>query len=252
VQQYGKGRTAAFAADTTWRWSLFLRALQKESPYNRFWGQMIRWLATEENLEKKTGASVTAMLAKERFESGEKVPLRAAVTDTQGQATNFASVWADITSPDGKTLRVPMPALDAGEQGGGNGGNGEGDGQIGLYQAVHIPTMAGTYKVVFGAAKEKIDLGKDETSFLVMAAAGERDILAAEPRTLEAISRATGGTSLDLPGLDALADRLLAAAPHANTAEATAIPLYHPRGFFLLFIACIATEWFLRRRWQLQ
>ena len=53
------------AADTTFRWNLSMRALGKESPYNRFWGQMIRWLASQENMEKKTGASVTAMLAKE-------------------------------------------------------------------------------------------------------------------------------------------------------------------------------------------
>jgi uncharacterized membrane protein len=241
VQQYGKGRTAAFAADTTYLWSLFLRGMQKESPYNRFWGQMVRWLASEEELEKKTGASVTAMMGKERFDAGETVSLRAAVTDAQGQATNFAKVWADVTGPDGKTNRVPMAARGKAEEG-----------QIGMYDAVEKPAMSGSYKVVFGASKEEKELGKDETSFLVMPAAGERDILAAQPHTLEVISRQTGGSAVDLSGLEGLCDRLVAGAPSSPAAAATVVPLYDSRGFFGVFIGCIAVEWFLRRRWQLQ
>ena len=206
VQQFGKGRTGAFAADTTWRWSLFLRALQKDSPYNRFWGQMIRWLASEEDLEKKSGASITAMMGKERYEAGESVMLKAAATDQQGQSTNFANVWADITGPDGKTVRVPLAA--AGEADGGGGGGG----QTGMYQETYLPAMAGTHKVVFGGMKDKVDLGHDESSFTVLAAAGERDVLAGQPQTLEAISRATGGASMELSGVGALADRLLATA----------------------------------------
>ncbi len=54
VQQYGKGRSAAFVADTTWHWNLFLRGMKQNSPYNRFWGQMVRWLASQEQLQKRT------------------------------------------------------------------------------------------------------------------------------------------------------------------------------------------------------
>ncbi len=244
VQQYGKGRSAAFAADTTYRWNLTLRALGKDSPYNRFWGQMIRWLAAQESLEKKTGASVTAMLAKERFESGEPVPLRAAVTDKDGQATNYAKVWADISGPDGKTKRVDLTAT--GTQSGGD---------MGIYDSpgsAYKPAMAGTYKVAFGASKDNADLGKDSTTFLVMPVAGERDVLAAQPRTLEIIAARTSGTAVDLAGLDALADRLLATAGPPPDATLSSLPLSQPRPFFLVFIGLIAVEWLLRRKWQLQ
>jgi len=30
------------------------------------------------------------------------------------------------------------------------------------------------------------------------------------------------------------------------------VPLYQPRWFFLGFVATVALEWFLRRKWQLQ
>jgi uncharacterized membrane protein len=245
VEPYGKGRTAAFAADTTFRWNLTLRALGKVSPYNRFWGQMVRWLAAEETLEKKTGASVTGMLAKERFEAGEPVPLKAAITDKDGQATSYAQAWADVTGPDGQTSRVELAAKGA------TGGD------IGMYEATAAaafkPALAGTYKVVYGATKDKTDLGRDETTFRVLPAAGEREILAADPHTLELIAARTRGTAVDLSGVEALADRLLAGAPPAAAGGgAVTVPLYDTRWCFAAFVGLVGLEWLLRRRWQLQ
>ena len=243
VQQFGKGRTAAFAGDTTYRWNLTLRALGKDSPYNRFWGQMVRWLASEESLEKKMGASVTAMLAKERFEAGEAVPLRAAVTDKDGQATNYAQAWVEITGPDGKAKRLELAAKN---------GNAE---EIGIYDSAaeaYKPALAGTYKVVFGATKDNVDLGRDSTTFLVMPAAGEREVLAAQPRTLEAIAARTRGTAVDLPAVEALAERLLAEVEPPPMARMSAVPLFHTRWFFLGFVGLVGMEWLLRRKWQLQ
>ena len=245
VQQYGKGRTAAFAGDTTFHWNRVMRGLQQESPYNRFWGQMVRWLASEEGSEKKTGASVTAMMTKERFQPDEPVLLRAAVTGSDGRAMTGAQVWADVTGPDGKTTRVPLVGTET-------------TANDGMYQSSrgtegYKPAMAGKYEVTFGASsRDNLPLGADKASFTVLPAAGERDVLAAQPQTLATISQQTRGTSIDLPSLPALTERLLAAAPPPRAAATTLIPMSHPRGFFLVFIGCLALEWFLRRRWQLQ
>ena len=40
-----RGRTAVFSGDTTRKWQQGPRALDQESPFLRFWGQMVRWLA---------------------------------------------------------------------------------------------------------------------------------------------------------------------------------------------------------------
>ncbi len=45
VQPLDRGRTAVFTADTTRKWQQVPRALDRESPFARFWGQMVRWLA---------------------------------------------------------------------------------------------------------------------------------------------------------------------------------------------------------------
>ena len=239
VEQYGKGRSAAFAADTTWHWNLFLRGMGKDSPYNRFWGQMVRWLASQEELQKKSGPSVVAMLGKERYEAGEPVVLRAAVTDVEGQSTNYANVWGEVTGPDGKVSRVPMAARTE-------------EGQVGVYEGKIEPAMSGAFAVVVRATKEKADLGKDSTTFSVLSAAGEREVLAANPATLQEISRLTGGNYVELSGVGALADRLVAELPAGEAAVKTSVPLYDHRGFFFLFVGAFAGEWFLRRKWQLQ
>jgi hypothetical protein len=86
----------------------------------------------------------------------------------------------------------------------------------------------------------------------VLQAAGERDVLAAQPMTLQEIARTTGGSYVEIANISALADRLAAQAPESALATKTIIPLSYPRPFFLGFILLLALEWFLRRKWQLQ
>ena len=254
VQQVGKGRSGAFAADTTWRWNLFLRSLGKDSPYNRFWGQMVRWLAGQEDLQKKSGPSVAAMIPKERYEPGEPVVLRAAVTDKEGQATRYASVFADIVSPDGKTAHVPMSPVEE---------------QLGVYEATYHPQLAGEFKVTFGATKDGQVLGKDGSGFSILQAAGEMEVLAAQPSTLMEISQATHGDHVDLAGVEALAERLAnrtesAAAPRrvlfpswkspvVGSSSTGVLGRFTPTSILVfLAIAALTVEVFLRRKWQLQ
>lgn len=242
VQQYGSARTGAFAADTTWRWRLSGDALN--SPYNRFWGQLVRYLAGQEDLAKKSGPSVTAMIPKERYESGEKVTLRCAVTDAAGQSTAYAQVAAQITGPDGKSQTLTMAAVQD---------------QIGVYecQADPPPVQPGTYNVLFKGLKDKIALGQDKSGFSIMQAAGEMDVLAANGENLQVLARTCGGgdgsyQELSGSAVRALADRLAQLIAPAGQASKTTFKLYHPRGLFFLFIAALGLEWFHRRKWQLQ
>jgi len=237
VEQYGQGRSAAFAADTTWRWSLFLRGSGRDSPYNRFWGQLVRWLAGQEDLQKKGGPSVQAMIAKERYESSEPVALRCAVTDKDGQSTAYANVWADIKSPDGKSEHVPLANVAD---------------QIGVYEASYRPQLAGSYHATFGGNKDNVDLGKDESDFSTLQAAGEMEKLASDPKTMQLIAQTTGGNALELSGISALADRLAANTPQAQERNQHRYQLYHNSWFFVLFVVALSAEWFLRRKWQLQ
>jgi len=237
VQHYGKGRVAAFAADTTYRWQLALRTMGLRSPYHRFWGQLIRWLAGESKIKTLKGSSVTAMIRRERYDTGRNVHLRVEVTDARGQLTRYAHVSAVLTGPDGKPHTLPLHARYS---------------NIGMYTRNYMPPVAGHYHLVFSAQRHGKTLGTDSTDFYVIAPVGEMNKLAAEPQMLQRIASITRGSYSELSGINALARRLQASITAENQVQRTAFPLYNNNLFFLLFVASLTTEWFLRRKWQLQ
>ncbi len=237
VQHYGKGRSAAFAGDTTYRWRLILRTLGAKSPYQRFWGQLVEWLAGQSKTKTSNGPSVTAMIRKQRYQSSESVRLRVAVTDMHGQSTRYADVHALITDAAGKTRTVRLHAEAR---------------QPGMYKRRIMPHGLGKYHVVFTADMHGHTLGQDTSDFYVISPSGEMDKLAAEPAILQRIARLTGGSYAELAGINALARRIQAAQPRESKIQRTAYPLYNNKVFFLLFIAALSCEWFLRRKWQLQ
>ncbi len=237
VQHFGQGRAAAFAADTTYRWQLALRTMGLRSPYHRFWGQLIQWLAGESKVKTAQGPSVTAMIRRERYDTGHLVPLRVEVTNSHGQLTRYAQVSAAITGPDGKTRVVAMHARYS---------------NVGMYTRNFMPPATGLYHLVFTALRHGQTLGSDHTEFSVIAPIGEMDKLAAEPRILQRIASLTRGSYSELSGINALARRLRASITAQNQVRRTEFPLYNNILFFLLFVVALTWEWFLRRKWRLQ
>ncbi|HTV47420.1 MAG TPA: hypothetical protein VMG59_03145 [Phycisphaerae bacterium] len=237
VEHYGKGLSAAFAGDTTYRWQLSLRTMGLNSPYNRFWGQLIRWVADQSSIKTAQGPSVLAMLRRERFDPGEPVDLQAEVTDEHGQLTQYASAWADITGPDSRTQRIQLYASDT---------------STGMYENNFTPAAPGKYHATFSAVHNGQKLGEDMSDFYVAPPVSEMDNLAADPKTLQEIASRTGGSYSELADIPLLARRLQAALPPENQVKRTSLPLYQDKLFFLLFVAALTVEWFLRRKWQLQ
>jgi uncharacterized membrane protein len=237
VEHYGKGLSAAFAGDTTYRWQLSLRTMGLNSPYNRFWGQLIRWVAGESNIKTEQGSSVIAMIRRERYDPGEPVDLQAEVTDEHGQLTQYASTWVDITGPDSLSQRIQLYGSDT---------------DTGMYENNFMPTAPGKYHAVFSATHEGRKLGSDVSDFYVASPVGEMDNLAADPKTLQEIASRTGGSYSELADIPLLARRLQAALPPENQVKRSSLPLYQGKLFFVLFVAGLTVEWFLRRKWQLQ
>jgi hypothetical protein len=109
VKQFGDGRTMTFTGDTTWQWSLQLRAMRRESPFVQFWGQAIRWLASKELKERATKPGVEAYTDKTYYPPGEKVVFGAHVRAEEGRATNLAEARALIHLPNAETSGCAAP-----------------------------------------------------------------------------------------------------------------------------------------------
>ncbi|MFO0892561.1 MAG: glutamine amidotransferase [Isosphaeraceae bacterium] len=84
VQPAGKGRAAVFTSDTTRNWQQVPRALDQESPFTRFWGQLIRWLANRTG-DLKAEAGIAARTDKAYYEPDSPIKLVASVRDAAGE-----------------------------------------------------------------------------------------------------------------------------------------------------------------------
>jgi uncharacterized membrane protein len=258
TQMYGQGHSAAFTVDTTYLWYLPLRGMGQDSPYNRLWGQLIRWLAGQDVRNRQRGAGLEALLNKTIYQLGESVKVRSMVRDEHGDATRYAQVTLSIKTPtDDKALK--SYTLSPSES------------HPGMYEQL-IPNPAkGDYELELVAAKDGKELGRQKLKFTVIPPADEMLKIAANPKLLTAIADETHGYYFELGQLPRLIDDLIRADPHAGGAQMQSVPLsnylraistlagFNPRwpGKYdlpmqgMLVVALLATEWFLRRRWQL-
>jgi len=238
VHNYGKGRAAAFAADTTYQWYLPFRALGRESPYLKFWGQMVRWLADKEVKEQTAQPGVELLVRKPFYNPGETVLVRAKVRAEEGRATNFASTTGVLLGPgnERKSLSLPL-AL----------------GSVGVYETTLEPLDPGKYKVLVEATKDGISLGKQEVEFSVGRPNQEFDRLSIDRALLKKVAERTQGDYYEPAAFGDLVDRLRATTIKENIHRE--IGIQKVPGLFAvlfgLFLAIVTGEWLLRKYYQL-
>ncbi|HET6247225.1 MAG TPA: glutamine amidotransferase [Tepidisphaeraceae bacterium] len=256
VQRYGKGRSAVFTGDTTYLWTLEMYGKGQDSPYNKLWAQLIRWLAGTDVRNRQKGAGVEGLLNKTVYQLGENVRIRAMVRDDHGDATHFAQVTLKLKqagSKDGQSFTLnPV------------------ENHNGMYDLTIPHPEKGEWTGELSAMKDSKPLGKQELKFTVIPPADEMLKLAANPKLLASIADATNGTHRDLAGFPQLLDELIRADKTPAEQEKSVNLSNFPRIFLGaighepnwdkktdlpiqggLMIAILAVEWILRRRWQL-
>ena len=110
VQPVDEGRTAVFCGDTTRKWQQGPVAMDQESPFLQFWGQLIRWAAGR-STEVEAAASVVSSTDKGYYEPDETVLISAVVRDEKGEGSLDASVVAKIRASDGRADDVELSLL---------------------------------------------------------------------------------------------------------------------------------------------
>ena len=234
VQPVNKGRAAIFTSDTTRNWQQVPRAMDQESPFARFWGQMIRWLANR-TAEVKAAAGITARTDKAYYEPDSPITVLAAVRNKDGEGTDQAGVIAQVKTPKGTTDTVTLAPVA---------------GSAGSYQGSFEPKQPGTYEInvegrlgetVLKAEPSTAEVGRPNLEF---------DRLDLDDAQLSRIAEATGGRYFHI----SMADQLLAELDRKEKRRHVSLeqPLYFPRFFWVVFVGVLTTEWVLRRRFQLR
>ena len=143
IQRYGKGRTAALATASTWRWQLLRDS--KDMRHERFWSQLVRWLVSS------TPNNVNINLDDNLYSPGDEVTIRINVFDEDFVPLDFIEVKGTITDPFGSVNDISFrPDLS----------------EDGEYLSSYIPLEQGVYVINVEALRDGQVIGKHYQSFL--------------------------------------------------------------------------------------
>ncbi|MHB1556144.1 MAG: glutamine amidotransferase [Isosphaeraceae bacterium] len=230
----GKGRTAVFTGDTTRNWQQVPRALDQESPFLRFWGQVIRWLANRAD-DMKVQGGIVVRTDRAYYEPDATITVQAAIRDKEGEGSDQAQVVAQVVTPDGTDESVALSPIA---------------GSAGNYEATFEPRRPGTYEIAVRARLGASLLRAEPVSAEVGKPNLEFDRLDLDDTLLTRIATATGGRYYHL----STADELLGELDRRERRRHVSLeqPLYFPAFYWALVVGLLTTEWTLRRRFQLR
>ena len=234
VQPVEKGRTAVFTGDTTRRWQQGPKAMGEESPFLRFWGQMVRWLAGRSE-EVKREASVVGITDKGSYEPEEVIRISAIVRNSEGEGTTKAKVEAKIRGPGGRPDLVTLSTVP---------------GPAGHYSGVFEPKVAGPYEVEVEATLDEQTLTAEKLKVEVGRPNLEFEKLDLDEKMLSKIAAEAHGRYRHITTADQLIDQLDSTL--RKRTEPKRIELYWPTFFWMFFVGVVTIEWVLRRRFQLR
>ncbi len=222
IQRYGKGRTAALASASTWRWQMLQDA--KNSNHERFWRQFVRWLGTD------APGKVDVELSQERFPPGDEFPIRVSVYDDKYDPLNFADVTGTITDPRGEIHAVQfLPELT----------------EEGSYSSAFVPQEPGVYTLALTAEQNGRAIGRQQQSFISRASKKEFYNATLKRAFLEDLAELTNGVYYQPSQFEAIPENLKTRKTSTSILRSEYIwdlPL-----LFIFIVVLLSAEWIYRR-----
>lgn len=223
----GSSRVAAFAGDTTWLW---VSRNDDLDAHQRFWRQMILWLAHKEFDDE---SSVWVRVEPRNFAPGQSVPIEFGARGEDKQPLTDVVFKVEVTNPEQQVSDVP--AIRTGDR---------------FTAEVLDTTQPGDYLVYVTATRNGQPFGTGAyTRFIIDARDPELDNPAADHKLLDEIAELSGGDSLTP---EQLSERLQAwvdeGIPNLEMTRVSRITLWDNWPFLICFVSVMSAEWFLRKR----
>ncbi len=227
-QELGAGRSMIFAVDSTWRWRMVVGAFTGDAGfYQRFWGQLVRYMAGEDQADEPLLALATD---RHHYARGDTIELTANITDQ-------ANWQVSATAIDERGRSVDVPLTQRGDE---------------RYEARLAANRPGRLDLVVEASPGNAgDVLPQSRVISVRVDRDDIESLDTQPRRqwLAQLAQRTGGRLLDADEAAAWA-RSRDPQPYTEQVAGTERLWRHPAlagAFFVLL--CI--EWILRRRSRL-
>jgi hypothetical protein len=227
AQRFGRGRTAAITIGDLWRWSL--RRLEKSEGDNQddpaqFWRQVAHWLVgevprrVEVRVEKRSDAQEAAIIV-------------VTVRDEAYLPLDNANIELTVTPLGGEPLTLAVTPDDA---------------EAGRYRTTFWADQPGGYRIsATVAGADNAVIGQAETGWTSTPEILEFQRLEVNRELLSTIAQQTSGRVIDDRELDAFAAEL--PTQRAPVMETWTYPLWHSVWWLVAMVACLCTEWGLRR-----
>ena len=221
----GTGRLIAFAGDSTFFWFQF----GHREVHQRFWQQMIFWLARKED---DTDQPVWVQVEPRTFNAAAEVPVRFGARDDQGKPIDDAQFQVSVLAPGQRKVALrPRRDVDA-------------------FSSQFAETgEAGDYWVEVTASRGGQSVGLPARArFLVNVRDLELDDPAADPGLLEQIAQLSGGARFPPEKFGEAVEQLAAEPAATGVTQASVIDLWDNWYVLGLFVGLVSLEWFVRKR----
>lgn len=222
-----RGRVLAFGGET-WVWArAFEPAIQ--DAHRKLWRQIILWLAQKED---QGDDQVRLVLDRRRVAVGGKVELSVTALDAKDEPIPGVSFEATVEPANGANKSENVDIFTQGSE------------ARGTYFA---SGAAGEYRVTVQARRAGQAIGTDSARFDVFQDDRELEDPAADRALMRQIAEVTGGKALEPEELGKYL-RSLDATSLTDTLQQKERRLWDNWPFFLVFVAALSAEWWLRKR----
>jgi hypothetical protein len=227
AREYGTGRVAAFAADSTWRWAMQGAGEQ----HRRFWRQFILWLARQDGTEAD---ALWVRMGQRRIAPGMTIGCDAGVTQPDGTTAADVELDAIAVSPAGQPRAVRLPR--------------RGDGFSGTLSGFTEP---GDWKLVVKATRPGREPLERSTRFTVV----RQDLELANPRAnpllMRQLAESTPGGTRAPEELAEIFDEIRTQPAAFETLAQWSSSPWDTWPALLLLAGLLILEWILRKRFGL-
>ncbi|KLU02713.1 putative transmembrane protein [Rhodopirellula islandica] len=245
VGEYGRGRVAALAFDSTWTW----RRAGLGDFHRRFWRQLILWSLAREDSSQQ---AIQLELSPRRFVATEAPSFTATMQGDLSSLPNGASLQAEVNLASGDTIVVPMSSTTS-----------TGESSVSLTgQLPPMPAGFHRLRVAAGGQGASSESGETiepaEVAFQVLDDTRELTASATDHALLRQMASATSGAGGQVFDPDQMDDLVELIQSRRTESTRTVIEKFRlgdgPLSgwlIFLLFAGALSVEWFLRRQWGL-
>ena len=225
VQRYGAGKGAVLSSPETWPWQM--KAELDDDSHEQLWRQIVR------NLVSNTPQPIALKELNDAYPVETPIVFDALVRDKMFDVREGAQTQMTVTAPSGQSYTLGIEeSLD----------------ELGVYQGEFTPTETGVYRILIEATSGEGDgeeIGSREYAFLVEPNLNEFQNAKFNPALLKAMAEQTGGEYLLLNQMSGIPSKI----PFENQEEAewVRLHLWHNPFFYVLLVALLCCEWYLRR-----